>query len=130
MPRRSSDSENSGDYNWRSFSSGLPRNLGMENGVGAGNCRRIAHHPPVDRHRPVQRPLFLCRDGKEGAGREVPAIARPDRLPTGFVGAHFPLAIGSPVRPIQPPAWPAPLALFPSLCSRGGANPQGLGSLD
>ena len=102
----------------------------MVNGAGGGNCWRIVHHPPIDLHRPAQRPLFLCWDRKEGAGGEVPAIARPDRLPTGFAGAHFPLIIGSPVRAIRPPIWPAPLALLPSLCARGGADLQGLGSLD
>ena len=87
----------------------------MVNGAGAGNCRRVAHHPPVDRHRPGQQPLFLCRDGKEGEGREVPAIARLDRLPTGFVGPHLLLAIDSPIHVIPPPAWPALLALLSSL---------------
>ena len=94
------------------------------------NCRRIAHHPPVDQHRPVQQPLYLCRDRKEGTGGEVPVTARPDRLPTGFAGAHFPLATSSSVRAIRPSAWPAPFVLLPSLCARGGADLQGLGSLD
>ena len=102
----------------------------MVNDAGAGNCRRIAHHPPADRHRPTQPPLFLCQDWKEGAGGEVPAIARLGRLLTGFAGAHFLLAIGSPVRVIRPPVWPALLALLSSLCARGGADLQGLCSLD
>ena len=102
----------------------------MVNDVGAGNCRRIAHHSPADRHRPTQRPLLLCRDGKEGAGGDVLAIARLDRVPTGFTGAHFLLAIDSPVRVIRPPAWFALLTLLPSLCARGGADLQSLSSLD
>ena len=102
----------------------------MVNGAGAGNCRRIAHHPPTNRHRPAQRPFFLCRDGKEGADGEVPAITQLGQLPTGFVGAHFLLSIGSPVRVIRPPAWPTLLALLPSLCARGGADLQSSCSLD
>ena len=102
----------------------------MMNGAGAGNCRRIAHHPSVDQHRPTQRPLYLYRAGKEGTNGEVPAIGRFGWLPTRFAGAHFPLSIGSPVRAIRPPAWPAPLALLPSLCARGGVDLQGLCSLD
>ena len=108
----------------------------MVNGAGAGNYWRIAHHPPVDRYRPALRPLCLCRDGKEemdGEGEmdeEVLASARPGRPPTGFVGAHFLPATGSPVRAIQPSAWPAPLVLLPSLDARGGADPQGLSLLD
>ena len=102
----------------------------MVNGVEAGNCWRIAHHPSVDRHHPAQRPLFLYLDRKEGASGEVPAITQLGWLPTGFAGAHFPLAIGSPVRAIRPRAWPAPLALLPSLYARGGVDLQGLCSLD
>ena len=102
----------------------------MVNDTGAGNCQRIAHHLPVDQHRPAQRPLYLCRHGKEGTGEEVPATARLGRLPTGFAGASFPLATGSPVRAIRPSAWPAPLVLLPSLCAMGGADLQELGSLD
>ena len=104
------------------FSSGLPRRSGMVNGTGVGNCRRIAHHPSVDQHRPAQRPLYLGRDGKEVTGGEVPAITRPSRLPTGFTGAYFPLTTGLPVLAIRPSAWPAPLILLPSLCARGGAD--------
>ena len=102
----------------------------MENGTGAGNCQRIAHHPPAGRCHPAQRPLCLYQDGKEEMGGEVPLITRSDRPPTGFVGAHFPPATGSPVRAIQPSAWPTPLVLLPSLCTSGGTGLQGLGSLD
>ena len=42
-------------------------------------------------------------------GGKVPVIARPDRPQTGFVGAHFPPATGSPVHGIRPSARPAPL---------------------
>ena len=102
----------------------------MLNGAGAGNCRRIARHPSVGRCRPAQRPLCLCRDGKEEMGGEVPTIARPGRPPTGFAGSHFPPAIGSPVHAIRPSAGLAPFVLFPSLGARGGIGLQGLGSLD
>ena len=88
----------------------------MVNGGGAGNCRKIARHPPVDRCRPAQQPLCLCRDGMAEMDRQAPAIARPGRPPTGFAGAHFPPAIDSPIRAIRPSVGPAPL--------------KGLGSLD
>ena len=94
----------------------------MVNGAGAGNCRRIAHHPPVDRYRPAQRPLCLCRDEKEEVGREVLVINRPGRPPTGFASAHFLPTTGSPVRAIRPFSWPAPLVLLPSLSARGGTG--------
>ena len=97
----------------------------MVNGAGAGNCRRIAHHPPVDRYRPAQRPLCLCRDGKEEMDGEILVSARLGRPPTGFAGVHFLPATGSPVRAIWPSAWPAP-----SLSARGGTDPQGLSLLD
>ena len=102
----------------------------MVNGAGAGNCRRIAHHPSVDRYRPAQRLLCLCRDGKEEMGGEVLASARPGRPPTGFVGAHFLPATGSPICATRPSTWPAPLVLLPSLGARGGTDLQGLSSLD
>ena len=69
----------------------------MVNGVGVGNYRRIARHPPVGRCRSVQGPLYLCWDGKEEIGEEVPATVPPDRPPTGFTGAHFPPITDSPV---------------------------------
>ena len=112
------------------FLSGLPWRSGMVNGAGAGNCRRMTHHPPEDQHRPAQRPLYLCRDGKEEMGWEVLATARPGRLLTGFTGAHFLLATNSPVRVIQPSVWPAPLVLLPFLCAKGGVDLQGLSLLD
>ena len=102
----------------------------MVNGVGAGNCRRIARHPSVDRCRPAQRPLCLCRDGKKEMDGEVPAIAWPGRPPTRFTGAHFPPATDSPVRAIRPSVGPAPLVLLPSLSARGGTGLRGLGLLD
>ena len=86
--------------------------------MGAENCRKIAHHPPVGQCRPVWRPLCLCRDRKEEVGGEVPAISLPGWPPTGFTDAHFPPAIGSPVRAIRPSAGPTPLALLPSLDAR------------
>ena len=76
----------------------------MVNGAGGGNCRRIAHHLLVDRYRPEQRPLFLCRDGKEEMGGEVLAIAWLGLPPTGFAGAHFLLTTSSPVRAVRPSA--------------------------
>ena len=102
----------------------------MENGAGAENCQRIACHLQIGRCRPAQQPLCLCQDGKQEMGGEVPAIARPGRPPTGFIGAHFPPATGSPIRAIWPSAGLAPLALLPSLGASGGAGLQGLGSLD
>ena len=57
-------------------------------------------------------------------------IARPAWPPTGFAGAHFPPAIGSPVRAIRPSAGPAPVVLLPSLGVSEGTGLQGLGSLD
>ena len=62
-------------------------------------------------------------------GGEVPAIARPDRPTIGFTGAHFPPAIGSPVRAIRPSALPAPHVLLPSLGAIRGIGLQGLSSL-
>ena len=59
-------------------------------GAGAGSCRRIARHPPAGRCHPLHRPVCLCQDGKQEMGGKVPVIARPNRPPTGFVGAHFP----------------------------------------
>ena len=112
------------------FLSRLPRRSGMVNGVGAGNCRRIIHHLPADQYHPAQRLLYLCRDGKEKKGGEVPATARPCRLPTGFTNAHFLLTTGSPVRVTRPFAWPSPLVLLPFLGARGGDDLQGLGLLD
>ena len=105
------------------------------NSAGVGNCWRIAHHPLVDRYRPAQRPLSLCLDGKEEMdgeeeiNGEVLASARPGRPPTGFAGAHFLPATGSLVHATRPSAWPA-LILLPSLGIRGGADLQGLSSLD
>ena len=63
-------------------------------------------------------------------GGEVPATARPDRLPTGFASAHFLLATGLLVRVTQPYAWSAPLVLLLFLGTRIGADLQGLGLLD
>ena len=74
------------------FSSGLPRRSGMVNSAGAVNCQRIIHHLPVDLHRPAQRLLYLCRDGKGELGGEVPASARLGRPLTEFASAHFHLA--------------------------------------
>ena len=61
---------------------------------------------------------------------EVPSIARTSRPPTGFVGAHFPPATGSPIRVIRPSSRPAPLVLLPSLGARGGIGLRGPGLLD
>ena len=97
----------------------------MENGAKAGNCRRIARHPPVGRCRQKQRPLCLCRDGKQDMGGEVPAIFRSNQPPTGFVGAHFLPATDSPIHAIRPSAGPAPLVLLPSLVASGGTGLQG-----
>ena len=105
----------------------------MVNDVGAGNYRRIAHHPPIDRYRPAQRPLCLCRDGKEemgGGGGGGFASARPGRPPTGFAGTHFLPTTGSPVRATRLSAWPATLVFLPSLGTRGGTGLQRLSSLD
>ena len=102
----------------------------MVNDAGAGNCWRIIHHPPVDQHRSAQRLLYLCWDGKEEKGGEVPSTARLGRLPTGFTSTHFLLVTGSPVRVTRPSAWPALLVLLPFLGARGGADLQGLGLLD
>ena len=102
----------------------------MVNGVRAGNCRRIAHHPPVDRCRPVKQPLCLCRDRKEETGVDVLAIARSGRPPTGFADAHFLLATDSPVRAVRPSVWPALLVLLPSLGAGEGTDLRGLSSLD
>ena len=92
----------------------------MVDDAGAGNCRRIAHHLPIDRYRPTQRPIFLWRDGKEEMGGEVPAIARPDRPLSGFACAHFPPTTSSPVRSTRSSACPAPLVLLPYLGAIGG----------
>ena len=92
----------------------------MVNGGGAGNCRKIARHTPVDRCRPSQQPLCLCLDGMAEMGGSAPAIARLGRPLTRFTGAHFPPVTGSPVRAIQPSAGLAPLVLLPSLGARGG----------
>ena len=100
------------------------------NGVGAGNCQKIARHPPIGQLRLAQRPLCLCREGVEEVGREVPVISRPDWPPTGFAGAHFPPVIDSPVRAIRPSARPAPLTSLPSLGARGGTGLQEAGLLD
>ena len=102
----------------------------MVNGGGAGSCRKITHHRPVDRYRPAQQPLFPCQDGKEEMGGEVLVIALPDRLPTGFTGARFLPATDSLVHVVRPPAWPGPLASLPILGARGGTSLRGLGSLD
>ena len=112
------------------FLSVLSRRSEMVNGAGEGNFRRIIHHLPVDRYRQVQRPLCPCRDGKEEMGGEALAIARPDRLPTGFAGARFLPITGSPVRAVWPPAWPAPLVLLLVLGFKGGTGLWGLGSPD
>ena len=77
----------------------------------------------------VQRPPCLCRDEMEEVGGEVPMISRPGWPPTGFAGAHYPLAFGSRVHATWPPAWPAPLVLPPSLGTRGGIGLQGDGFL-
>ena len=102
----------------------------MVNGTGVGKCRRIIHHPPIDQHRPAQRLLYLCRDGKEETGGEVPVTARPGQLPIGFASAHFLLVTGSPVRVTRPFSWPAPLVLLPFLGVKGGSDLLGLGLLD
>ena len=102
----------------------------MENGAKAGNCRRIARHPPVGRCHPAQQPLCLCRDGKRDVGGEVPVIALSDQPPTGFVGAHFPPTTDSPIRAVRLSVGPAPIVLLPSLVASGGTGLQGLGSLN
>ena len=63
-------------------------------------------------------------------GGEVPVIAQPGRLPTGFAGAHFLPAADSPFRVVRPPAWPALPVLLPDLGARGGTGLQRLSSLD
>ena len=68
------------------------------------------------------------RDG--GMGGQAPAIARPGRPPTEFACAHFPPAIGSPVRAIRPSTGPAPFVSLPSLSAIGGTGLQGLSLLD
>ena len=100
----------------------LPRRSGMVNGVGAVNCQRIIHHLPVDLRRPAQRLLYLCRDGKVEIGGEVPATARPGRLPTGFASSHFLLATGLLIRVTRPSTWSAPLVLVLFLGARIGAD--------
>ena len=42
------------------------------------------------------------REGGKGRGGVAPVSARPSWPPSGFAGAHFPPAIGSPVRAIRP----------------------------
>ena len=112
------------------FLSGLLRRSRRVNGAGAVNCRRIIHRLRVDLHRPAQRLLYLCWDGKEEMGREVPATARPDRPPTEFASADFLPTTGSLVRATRPSAWSVPLVLLPFLVVRRGADLQGLGLLD
>ena len=102
----------------------------MVNVVGAESCRKITRHSPVGQCCRVQRPLCLCRDEIEKVGGEVPVISRPGWPSTGFIGAHYPLAIGSRVRATWPSTWPAPLILPPSLGARGGTGLQGDGLLD
>ena len=102
----------------------------MMNGAGTRSCRRIAHHRPVDRYHPAQRPLCLCRDEKEEMGGEVLEISRPGRPPTVFADAHFLPVTGSPIHAVRAPAWPAPLVLLPSLGAIGGTCLRGLSSLD
>ena len=65
----------------------------------------------------------------EEVGGEVPVIYRPGRPLTGFVGTRYPPAIGSRVRATQPPTWPTPLVLPPSLGARGRTSLQGEGFL-
>ena len=98
--------------------------------MGEGNCRRIIHHLPAGRYHPAQRPLCPCRDEKEEMGGKALAIARPDRLPTGFAGARFLPITGSPVRVVRPPVWPALLVSLPVLGAKGGTGLRGAGSLD
>ena len=112
------------------FLSGLLRRSGRVNGAGAVKCRRIIYHLQVDLHRSAQRLLYLCWDGKEEMGGEVPATARPDRLPTKFANANFLLATGLLFRVTRPSAWSVPLILLPFLGARRGADLQGLGLLD
>ena len=98
--------------------------------MGAVNCQRIIHHLRVDLHRSAQRLLYLCWDGKEEMGREVPVFARPCRLPTEFANTDFVLATGSLARVTWPSAWSVPLVLLPFLSAKRGADLQGLGLLD
>ena len=102
----------------------------MVNDAGVGSCRKITHHRPVDRYRPVQWPLCLCQDGKQEMGGEALEIARPDRPPTRSADACFLPITGSPICAVRPPAWPTPLALFLTLSARGETGLQGLGSLN
>ena len=111
------------------FLIGLPRRSGMVNVVGAESCRKLTRHPPVGQCRRAQWPPCFYRDEMEEVGGEVPMISRPGRPLIGFVGARYPPAIGSRVRATQPPAWPAPFVLPPSLCARGGTGHQGEGLL-
>ena len=101
----------------------------MVNAMGAESCRKITRHPPVGQCRQVQRPPCLYQDEMDEVGGEVLVISRPGRPPTGFVGARYPLAIGSRVHATRPSAWPAPLVLPPSLGARGGTGLQGEGLL-
>ena len=94
----------------------------MVNGAGTGNCWRIDNHPPVDRYRLAQRPLCLCRDGKEEVGREVLKITLPGRPPTVFASADFLPTTGSPGRAIRPSSCPAPLVFLPSPGAIGGTG--------
>ena len=112
------------------FLSGLPWRSGRVNGAGVVNCRRIIHHRRTDLHRSAQRLLYLCFDGKEEMGGEVPATARPCRLPTEFASADFLLATGSLIRVTWPSSWSVPLSLLPFLVARRGDDLQGLGLLD
>ena len=63
-------------------------------------------------------------------GGEVPATARPTRLPTEFANADFILATSSLVHVNKPSAWSVPLVCLPFLGARRGADLQGLGLLD
>ena len=104
------------------FLSGLPRLLGRVNDAGAVNCRRIIHHLQVDLHRPAQRLLYLCWEGKEERGGEVPSTTRPGQLPTEFENSDFLLATGSLVRVTRPSAWSVPLVWLPFLGARREAD--------
>ena len=70
---------------------------------------------------------FPGREGEKGQGG---SRARPGWLPTGFAGARFFPATGSPVCAVRPPTWPAPLVLPPFLDAREGTGLRGLGSRD
>ena len=53
-------------------------------------------------------------------GGEALGIGRPSQPPIGFADACFLPAIGSLIRAVRPPAWPAPLVLLPTPGARGG----------